>query len=305
MQPLFHLGYPKCGSTFLQARLFHAHPALKIISPHAPLGIQTETSGSPEVEAFTTALSGPAKQAAPLSEFNVETLFPKDGRRGVFTEENALTKGVEPAVVISRLASYFPDARVLFILRDQVDLLRSYYDMYPTIGAPPRDRYAPFSEWIDWVIGGGHYLGARLKYDTAVRSAISIFGRDQVFAVDFDALFKRHERLGDFCAFVGVEQGFVEAAFGQPAANDFTAYSARKLARRILGPVRASWFLPYSVIWKLQLRLGKLIPAERTVARQEDIEAITAHFRESNHALFDLDPPGFHPATWKSSRHSR
>lgn len=282
---VFHVGYPKCGSSSLQGNLFEVHPSIDYLSTNVVSPTLTEFQADPRTEAFFLSLTSDDECAsdrvqAIWSEHYVPAL--SEDRITVLSEENLLDAAPPPEEVFARIKSVAPDAQILIVIRDQVEVLRSYYDMYPTVGEGRSRRYASFSRWLDHALAGEIRLIERLKYSGPVTAAEAAFGSDRVHVLSFDGLFKTKSEVSRLAKCLNINDDDVNEALSRPAINDHRRHAAKKLTRRIMGPLHASDILPQWLIQHANEFIGRLMPRKKTAVSDDEFSRIRKFYLEDN-----------------------
>jgi hypothetical protein len=130
------------------------------------------------------------------------------------------------SVVAGRIRELIPDARLLFMLRDPVDRLYSYYHFHTTQLTGDFDTSLSFEEFVDLCMGfaSGHAPISKTTMNVRHFRALEI-GRYAEYLKEFFQLFPRerihvlyYEHLNDdvrgslsrLCAFLGVDHRFYD-----------------------------------------------------------------------------------------------
>lgn len=177
---IIHPGFIKTGTTSLQDFLFYAHPQIYPMGHPHRAGVDARISlGLRRIEGFdddpqqlhdalTTALDAcPADRVALLSD---ETL----------TADPRLT-----ATVARRLHRHFPQARIVFTLRRQHDMIRSFYGRHGRVlvntPAPYGDRHVAFDAWLEhaWRNRPAGVLGVA-DYARTIEIYRALFGTERI-----------------------------------------------------------------------------------------------------------------------------
>lgn len=278
-QPIiFHLGYPKAGSTSLQTNLFlnsmyfnnvlhqgYRHDTRSLVprahTEELTLALKSE---SPDADARFSALW----QKAVSPTLGTETV-------AVASDENLLFGDAPPETVLGRIQSVAPDAQILLVLRSQADILRSLYDMSPVLAGRCASGMS-FPNWVEWLLAGNTNFAERLNYSPVLEGVISYFGKSSLIAVNFSDLFRLESaEMTRISRAMNLPAHVLADCLAQSAANDFQVHSAKRAVQRLLGPVRPSWFLPHNLRRRLLLKLSLFIDAQRTELPEASRRRIT------------------------------
>jgi hypothetical protein len=182
---VFHIGYHRTASTFLQERVLPAMAVDAVIKPDVRALI-TEDAFAPE----------PVRAAwLPVR---------RDPTRPLVISAEQLSgrpAGGPPAQRLrtaDRLHALWPDAHVLLVIRNQLDLLLSIYSYRVLLrGLESRDL-------VTWIDANADELRGGLCYDALVAHYQARFGADHVHVVPFELL-RRSEAafLADVAAAIG------------------------------------------------------------------------------------------------------
>jgi len=300
MRVLFHTGFPKCGSTTLQHRLFAAHRRINYLSGNVPLGRSIsvdERLRSLPARLWSTDEAEVSRAFEAWSALVAPRLVAD--RVNVFSEEALLVAGAEPAVVLARIARLARNAEVLLIVRPQHEIVRSLYDMYPVTDVDERSsgRAVPIEDYVSSVLeAGAPFSAERFMFARRVEEARAAVGADNVHVMSFHDVFRTGEGAARLARLLEIDGGAVRAAVSAPPVNDFTMHAVRRRMRRLLGPVRGSWFLPRPALVAINRGIGRLGAVSRTEMPQILVDRIGAHFAEDNARLAALVPAVGQPA---------
>ena len=112
-----HLGYPKCGSTFLQNAYFTQENGFCNLLIHAPHEFRNFILHD---FLISDSISYSGKMPSITEELGLE----KD--IGLSTE-NFIISPVDYSLLLDRWAELFPTSKVLIVIRSQPDLIYSWY----------------------------------------------------------------------------------------------------------------------------------------------------------------------------------
>lgn len=145
---IIHPGFIKTGTTSLQEFLLHVHPQVHAFGhPHqSPLDARI-SRGMRRIEGFDD-------DAADLRDALADAVaaFPA-GKVPVLSDETLAADPLLAAATARRLHEHFPDARILFTVRRQEDMIRSFYGRHGRVlvntPAPFADRHVSFPHWLE------------------------------------------------------------------------------------------------------------------------------------------------------------
>ena len=181
----FLLGAPKCGTTWL-ADALSQHPGVCVSDPKEPnivashKGTFPRDDSEPDWEAYSDCFSG--------------------GGVRIDCSVHALACPVAP----SRVARFWPEARLVVCLREPVSRTISHWNMILDTGED-----AEFGE--DWSNFEVAWADTRLNCDTLYGASVTrwleYFGRDSILLIEANRM--RHEPvavLTEVCAHLGVDE---------------------------------------------------------------------------------------------------
>ena len=177
---IIHPGFIKTGTTSLQDFLIFAHPQIHAVGhPHRP-GVDARiahalrrTEGfDDDPEALRSALAM-SLDACPSDRVPV---LSDEGLTGV----PQLT-----TTIARRLHQHFPQARILFTIRRQQDMIRSFYGRHGRVlvntPSPYKDRHVSFSAWLEhaWDNRPNDVLGVA-DYARSIEIYRALFGEERI-----------------------------------------------------------------------------------------------------------------------------
>jgi hypothetical protein len=208
---LLHVGFPKCMSTTLQRDFFAKHPEIAFLgwgtTNTAHGWIDDEVAALCEVGIrYERVLSYDAAAAAKIFDRHVEA-FEADQEKKLIclsSESFSFTMhfDVDATIKAERLKRLMgDDTKVLIIIRNQLDLFRSYYFECVRGGYP--------GQFGDFISFHYHYLFhsilADLQYHQLLRLYSGLFGRENVKVVTMEALITNTEAgVRNICDHVGI-----------------------------------------------------------------------------------------------------
>lgn len=277
---LIHPGYPKCGSTSLQANIFARHPELKYLSSHsAPGDAFRDHPKTREFHALVREMRSEGRASIEVLWRDHMRPAADPYRLNVISDETFLGNEGSVAEIAHMMQALLGHAHVLIVLRDQVDVLRSVYDMYPWQKGDPDRRYLPFPAWLEKTLEQSetNVVGA-MRYSDIVRLYHDVFGRNAVTVISFDKLFRDPQAQTRLCARLGIDAEAFATLIARPALNTAADHSTKKLVRRVLGPLKGSSFLTPGQIKFVRSFLGDVLPQRTTQVAENDRRRIEDYF---------------------------
>jgi hypothetical protein len=224
---LLHLGLHRTGSTWLQQRVFDGRDGRP--TPMVPDRAESarrivlareEDFDADELRRWLAERVESVRRAGGVPVLSNER-FSGNPHSGWFDAQRTF----------DRLAEVLPEAKVLLVLREQRDLVRSLWLQYVRIGGP-----ASLRDYLRAPDPGDHrapcFDPSFLRFDRLVESLDRRFGREQVLAIPYDRL-RRDPRdfLARIGAFLGTEIPPPEHAEAKVYASP--GFVAASLQRRV------------------------------------------------------------------------
>lgn len=196
---LLHLGLHRTGSTWLQQRIFDGRDGrpTPIVPDRAESARRLVLARDDDYDAEALRAWLAERIDAVRAAGGVPVLsnerFSGNPHSGWFDADRTF----------DRLARVLPDAKVLIVLREQRDLVRSLWLQYVRIGGP-----ASLADYLRAPEPGDHrapcFDPAFLRFDRLVENLDRRFGRDRVLAIPYDRLRRDpREFLARIAAFLG------------------------------------------------------------------------------------------------------
>ena len=196
---LLHLGLHRTGSTWLQQRVFDGRDGRP--TPMVPDRAESarrivlareEDFDADELRRWLAERVESVRRAGGVPVLSNER-FSGNPHSGWFDAQRTF----------DRLAEVLPEAKVLLVLREQRDLVRSLWLQYVRIGGP-----ASLRDYLRAPDPGDHrapcFDPSFLRFDRLVESLDRRFGREQVLAIPYDRL---RQDPRDFLARIGAFLG--------------------------------------------------------------------------------------------------
>jgi hypothetical protein len=198
-QLLIHIGYPKTATTWLQARVF----PLDIEGWFRPIGTRRSILAT-----FVTVDGFRFDPRSARASFDDQISASVSSRRTpVISLERlagiAPSGGYDAQSIADRLARTFPNARVLIVIREQEQMLRSTWQQYVREGGacslrrfldPPRDDNIPLFRF------------EQFEYDALINYYYGLFTPDRVCVLALEQLARSPQAfLTSLTEFAGVD----------------------------------------------------------------------------------------------------
>lgn len=168
---LVHIGMPKCGSTWLQRQLFK--PVNGYLLRYGPMESRLAfAEGGRDDWQPPEKLLGLKRAGGRVPTISGEMLA-----------GDPLTGGHDRDLILSRLHSTLPRARILIVIREQADMFRSLYKLLVNWGydATPEELLREERP------GDGRYFRLDyLRYDRLIADYQAAFGRGRVLVLPFE-----------------------------------------------------------------------------------------------------------------------
>ena len=264
---IFHIGYPKAGSTTLQKSVFQSLPHVQCLLPeNHPKCILS----SKEVSAIQQLWKQPfsdEKDELILIE-NAKSVIDDltDDAVYVVSSENIQLIHTKPHLdlVLTRCKAAFGLPYVVLVNRDPVDLLRSLYDMHPFDSFSTSGDYVMFDSWLDSFFDpkNDNKLRGYLNINNTTSELEKIFGIYRVHVLEFDSLFKRKssDHIGQLAELLKISSTELVSLLSQKQ-NKLADHQLSHLSRRLLGAFHLSDYLPSSIVRRLARKLTALLVA--------------------------------------------
>ena len=206
MKVCFHIGFPKSASTTLQKHLFDRHSEINFLGIYPTGNIGQDSNAinnktlyliNKNLQTFHTQMT----ECEGVEYFNINKsklikgiycLLDKK-KLNLFSNErfsSVLFSHPDRAQKAQNIKQIFPNAKILVVIRNQIDIIKSQYRDYPfdprclTLGKP-----VTIEEWIDISISMKNInFFKSIKYSEIINYYIYLFGRNNVKVVLFEDL---------------------------------------------------------------------------------------------------------------------
>lgn len=303
---LLHVGFSKAGSTSLQQLGFSKHPDIMFLNAgaHRPPGVdmadQFQGVRSKWIDEFTTDLvyrdqirwEGEAVRNGLHYKKELEDIRRRSNKKILVYSREQLTnnRAGDNAIRAKRIYNLAPDAKILFVIRNQIDAIRSRYDMapyHPFLQLPYFGLNKPisFRKYLDINCADlNKSVFNSLFYDRTLDYYAGIFGTRNLLILTLEEL--KHDPnsfVKKLSEFLGIEQEGFEALIKEKpknvATNRFIPTWQRTAARLLPSKLRTEL--------KENLRSIQAKKCKKTTVDRESYDRLYGTFAESNAKLRD------------------
>ena len=189
---LFHIGYHKTASTFLQDKLFDspAHGFVRLSERYRLINRHLIAANS--FHRVSEDIVNRIADEAAAAATGQKTLVISHERLSGYPASG----GFDSRLIADRLHDAFPSARVLIVIREQKSFIRSMYSQYVTDGGDLclRRFLNPPEPYICRVPGWSFEFP---MYDRLIDYYFGLFGNDHVCVLPFELFSRDHQRFID------------------------------------------------------------------------------------------------------------
>lgn len=301
---LVHIGYAKVASTTLQKQLFNKHPSVRFmgIYPVNNIGnnslecdLQNPYFTDPKIKSFFELLnhsnqySFDEQKAIQLRDA-IMSKYHDNSKLTVFSDErfsSVFFSFPDYKIKLKRLYKLFPDAKILIMIRNQMDIICSQYRDHPF---DPRDFHngkpVSIEKWIDLDLSNAEFSYLRsLKYDEMVYFCKNLFGVENVEVFPLEEwLYSFDDFIYRISYFMGIEQEKTFDLLKDKRENSGVSarYNRFRNIRRKISPFEIQPFIPRFLLeW---IKKGKKHKVEINNRYKDYLDSF---FEESNKNLIE------------------
>ncbi len=301
MTTLFiHIGYPKTATTTFQKHVFPNHPEVDYLGKFIPGFRYKDERLYPAIDRLMTVDENDYEGVAGLREL-------VDGYRAqcskpvmlISSESFVHVTAVDLGLVAQRIKAAFGPCRIIITIREQLDIIRSWYGMHGRFGQylyPSRSQTAHVSstvsidEWLDYVsrVYDKNFL-ATLHYDEIISFYVRLFGKENVGVFLFEEFVTdQHAYMQRLCDFMGVDlptaMRLVEGRHEYPRLT-----TGEVLFFKMLLKFRPRFLVEPFTVDRAGFMLGVLSnsPKGKIKINAKWIEILRCSYRDGNRALND------------------
>ncbi|WP_164916950.1 sulfotransferase domain-containing protein [Leeuwenhoekiella palythoae] len=312
-----HIGYPKSASTTLQKNVFEVHSEILNLGLFGTENIGKDTYNISNSNIYLNDSSLRNFYDTITSSHSIE--YSKSNvleqMQGIFKKYIMDCEGKKKATVFShelltsvnfshpdiglkatRIKEVFPNAKIIIVIRNQIDFLLSQYRDQPF---DPRNfscgRHVKPDKWIEIALKNDLPLLKSLKYNEVVKLYFELFSKDNVKVLHFeDLILDKHRFATDLSSFMNISLEETIDSLNKEKQNDGTTHY-HNVFRRILRK--------YPIVFNISKNIPKnfLIPIKNTIERKMQrgrkarysfneftIQTLKEYYKSSNVELNDL-----------------
>ena len=293
-QPIIHVGYPKAASTTLQCNLFFKHSEINYLSVHGPTheeNFQIDENLR-KLYKYLVRLNGIEYHYSNTRNFfnDVIKKYMSSEKRNLFSHEMLINQGkLDNALRAYRLKEIFPNAKIIIVLRNQVNMAISMYDMSPFIELGNELRYITFYQWLEmkFKYPYNNFLGG-LKYYEIIKFYKQLFGGNNVEVFLFEELSKNMENFAQKMSdFINIDANETKHLLANKPANTAKSNYVHNLRLKLIPGIQFSKVLPKSTHKYLVNKLTEVLPSKKSVMSQYHVDKMHETYGLSNRKLMD------------------
>jgi hypothetical protein len=239
---VIHAGFDGTAQTTLQHDCLSRHPQVLCLA-------------KPRSEEFSIELRRPeiSFNAARVRRLMDElTAGDNEAKAWVLSDDNFSNFPLSMGLNAMRLRSMFPNARIMFTIRNQLSLITSWYAQGANIVRAPEPflgRHVGFENLLDHEFGNfEESLLHTLEFDKVISVYEDLFGKDNVSVFTFENFITDKAAYHDsICAYLGVDPAPTRDAFAGAHRNARPSgreQSYRAFRNRFLPGVRLRRLIP-------------------------------------------------------------
>ena len=304
MDVAFHIGYHKTATSWLQQIYFTAHPGIEMIADSAA------PWGDPLLRCLiaTSDRKFNPQQCQDLLGQRVSALEASnsDNCVSVVSAERLsgypMSGGFDSLSIAQRLHSVEPQAKIVMVVREQVEMISSVYKQMVSEGYP--GRFSDMLHSRSWKTVG--FDPAYFEYDILVNRYQSLFGKDNVLVLPYERMRSDSaEFIRQLCDFLDV--AVIESPKAKKTINRSLADISLNMTRR-MNHYRRSELNPYPVfnipkrvralLIKLISVASQMIPiVQQNFMSEQQKRWITDYYKDSNTRLNELTAINYNDRT--------
>jgi hypothetical protein len=194
---VIHIGYHKSASTFLQQQVFPNLPVNYVFFAGEKRQYldMLESAKGLDVDGVRNWVENEISRKYPLTRHAVTVLSHEE-----LSGHPHGYKSISPFIIASNLKACFPNAKILIIIRNQLDYLTSLYSFRVAIKGRETRSFSQFLEEE-----GNKGLFEHLEYDRLIEHHQELFGKENVAILPVELLKSNHDEFfANLFSFLGI-----------------------------------------------------------------------------------------------------
>ena len=296
IQIYIHVGYPKNASTMLQMDIFPNIPDMIYCGRSYDLATafsSQELESAIHSISYEDSISYDADNVRARIMSALNEMVSMSNRKVLISWEAFMHNVADRGLIATRLKDLFPNAKILFVIRNQLDSIESMYhflvaqgggNINPTYGRP---SLRSLTEWISDQDDFSYrsYLGT-LKYDEIYSHYVKLFSAKNVKVLLFEDLKDSPQIfLNEIASFFGsshIPIGLMQKRNSRPSSAMSKAFKFRNMLHDIGFQFAVPKLISTPVKRVLSLMDG-LFKFDKLTDEQRNI--LSARYKESNSKL--------------------
>ena len=285
---IFHVGHHKTATSWLQSRYFIDHPQINLIS----------NSKAPWDDKLLNYLIGSTQRNFNTSRcikiFNDQLQSDEEDHINMISAErlsgHPFSGGYDSFIIAERIYSCFPKAKIIIVVRNQIDMLRSIYQQLVKEGY--LGNFTDFIKSKRWK--GTTFSMDFLEYDLLISKYIELFSEKNVLILVYEDLRKNQQMyLNSISSFLNIEG--IDYRSNDDRVNK-SLKNTQIRAMRLINQFRKTELNPFPIIKihkKFVNGLSRILSpcfvfAKPELIENDEIEYIKSYYSESNQRLRKL-----------------
>lgn len=280
-----HIGYQKSASSYLQEKFFKKHPKINYINVENPGKLSEYLYNTPSNN-FKLNYAKQLRDQEILPYLNEKQI-------NILADERFTACWVSPYLVADRLYTLFPNAKILVIIRNQFEILRSLYDMHPYSYFIQRKRWLNFKEWLnDNLENHDKSFLEGIYYNKMLSYYAKLFGRENIKVYLFEELVSLNENtILSLSQFLDVTQEELLNYLNVKPENKASTHALYHFKMKYFPSISFSKFIPRPLI----KTVAKLYQSnQKTEIDSESYDKIYKLYQNDNNNLIQNGWVDFH-----------
>lgn len=305
---IIHVGYPKAASTTLQMQLFAQHPNINYLGPTFDAKSRQEWENivsknnlyvlqGYNIRRFWENFRDfdEIKYKANLEQqyfIYKEVICPllNSKKINVFSHEEMLNSQYgDNGLKAHRIKQFFPNTKIIIILRNQIEAIRSLYEMHPAapLGIGTQSKILSIDKWIERNFQSFHrsFLSG-LYYSETLDFYKDLFGENNIGIFLFEELKTQPNIFAEkLSKFLNIDLEETKNLLQNSPKNTANDHVIHNLRLKLLPGVEFSKIFPETIHRYSIKKLSQFVPKGKPKISQYKLEELKALYKCSNRKL--------------------